>query len=108
MSQFVACLKDHRIQANEQSRFSHKEEQALAHDRALFPRQGHNERGEEVFDMSDAKLFLRADVANKLHTVMKPSELQRTCAEYMVFKPTIFKCRVYQEARLQKYFNFRD
>jgi hypothetical protein len=58
--------------------------------------------------MSAAKLFLRADVANKLHTVMKPSELQRTRAEYMVFKQTIFKCCVYQEARLQKYFNFRD
>jgi hypothetical protein len=31
--------------------------------KSLFPRQTENHRGEPVFDLSAAKLFLRADVA---------------------------------------------
>jgi hypothetical protein len=45
IGQFKARLKDHRKQANEKTRASHKDTLAFAHDRALYPRQKRNERG---------------------------------------------------------------
>jgi hypothetical protein len=102
--QFKDRLKDHRKQGNAKSRVSHEEMLAFAHDRALHPRQKTNERGELVFDLSAAKLLLREDVRNQLHTTMQPFELQQTRPEYMDFKRDIFRRRIYQEVRLQKYF----
>jgi hypothetical protein len=107
-SQFVARLKAHREQANAHSEAAHSDMQALTHDRALFPRKTHNARGEVVFDMTAARGLLREDVANKRHTAMIPAEFQKTRPEYMVFKPTIFKCRIYQEERYQKYINWLE
>jgi hypothetical protein len=107
-SQFKVRLESHREQANVQSRAAHEDMQAFLHDRRLFPRQGHNGRGEPVFDMSTAKYLLRKDVCEKRHTTMTPSCFQKTRPEYMLFKPDIFKFRIYQEERLQKYFNYLD
>ena len=108
LSQFKARLESHREQANEKSRVSHEEMQALIHDRKLYPRQSHNARGEQVFDMSPAKPLLRQDVRDKKHTTMTPRELQKTRTEYMAFKPCIFKSRIYQAVRLEKYFTWLE
>jgi hypothetical protein len=67
-SQFMEWLKTHRKQANEQLQAAHEDIQALLHDRALHPRQSHNAHGEPVFDMSPAKLLLREDVCDNMHT----------------------------------------
>jgi hypothetical protein len=107
-SQFKERLEAHRGQANAEAQVSQAEVRTLAHDRVLFPRQGHNARGEPVFDMSAAKPLLREDVANKLQMTMTPSELQATRQEYSAFKPYIFKQRIFQEVRLQKFYHFYD
>ena len=84
------------------------EERALARDRLLYPRQTHNDRGEPLFDLSVAKLLLREDVKANRHVTMKPSEFQRTRTEYMPFKPSIFKHRIYQEVRRKKYLYYLE
>jgi hypothetical protein len=103
--QFKERLEAHRMQANDLSKEAQEDARALAHDRNLFPRQTHNARGEAVFDMSEAKAFLREDVIKNRHTTMTPTELQRTRQAYTTFKPDIFKHRIYQEVRYQKYLN---
>jgi hypothetical protein len=107
-TQFKVRIKDHRTQANKQSRASQRDVRALAHDRALYPRQGHNEHGERVFDLSAARKLLREDVHNNLHTTMVPSVFQQTRQEYSAFKPHIFKHRIYQEVRRQKYLHYLE
>ena len=105
---FEARLKDHRKQVKARLATSLAEEQALVHDRQLYPRQTHNHRGEPVFDLSPAKECLREDVKNKLHTTMSSSELQATRPEYQGFKPSIFKDRIPQEVRRQKYLHYLE
>ena len=61
-SQFKSRLRDHRKQVKARRYQSERERQALEHDRQLYPRQKHNDRGEPVFDLSEAKKFLREDV----------------------------------------------
>jgi hypothetical protein len=107
-TQFKARLKDHRTQANKQSQASQRDVRALAHDMAIYPRQRHNERGEAVFDLSAAKLLLREDVRNNIHSTMFPSVFQQTRPEYCVFEPCIFKHRIYQEVRRQKFLHFLE
>jgi len=107
-SQFKERMTGYRKQINGRQIKSKEEERMLAHDRQLYPRQTHNERGELVFDMTPAKALLREDVKNKVHTKMKPRELQASRPEYAPFKPEIFRHRIYQEERLQKYLAYLD
>jgi hypothetical protein len=103
-SQFEVRLKAHRKQVSERLHRSMQEEQYLARDRQLHPRQSHNHRGEPVFDLSPAKLLLRQDVKDKMHLHYKSSKtLQLSRLEYKPFKPRIFHDRIYQEVRFQKY-----
>ena len=82
------------------------ESEALAHDRGLFPRQTENHRGEPVFDLSAAKLLLRADVEEGKHLQMTPSQLQLYRVEYEPFDPRKFAHRIYQEVRRKKFINY--
>jgi hypothetical protein len=107
-SQFEARLKDHRKKYGKLVIRSARESEALAHDRRLFPRQNENCRGEPVFDLSAAKLLLRADVAEGKHTSMTPSQLQATRDEYKPFDSRKFKHRIYQEVRRIKFLNWLD
>jgi hypothetical protein len=105
-SQVKERLRDHRKQVGEQTARSAPELEALAHDRLLFPRQMENCRGEPVFDLSTAKLFLRADVGDGKHLTMKPLQLQMTRDEYKPYTHTVFKHRIYQEVRRVKFINY--
>ena len=98
--QFRSNLYTYRKNNKANARKSAEEEMALEHDRKLYPRSSVNNRGEPVFDM------LRDDVENKLHEGIKPEVFQKTRPEYMVFKPRIFRHRIYQERRRQKYINW--
>ena len=81
----------------------------LEHDRRLHPRQTHNGRGEPVFDMDEAKTYLRADIKAKLHKQMTPEELWESRPEvYKKFKLDIFRQRIYQEIRRNKYLNYLE
>lgn len=106
--QFKARLKDNRRQVQALLNRSEMEARALVHDRQLYPRQMHNDRGEPVFDLREAKEFLRKDVKANRHITMKPSEFQRTRTAYMAFKPRIFKDRIYQEVRRKKYLYYLE
>jgi hypothetical protein len=105
-SQFEERLKCHREQAGPLSEMAKRDAAAVLHDRSLYERCPNNTRGELVFDMHPAKHLLRADVKNKLHETLKPYALQQTRPEYMMFKKEIFKHRIYQEIRHQKFLHF--
>jgi hypothetical protein len=86
-----------------------EEDEWMKHDRMIFPRQTHNERGEPVFDMDEkAKKQLREDVKRKLHKAMPPSELWEGRSVYQKYKLRIFRPRIYQEVRRQKYLNYYE
>jgi hypothetical protein len=96
-SQFKEQLRDHRKQVGADITRAARELEYLAHDRSLFPRQTENHRGEPVFDLSAAKLFLRADIAEGKHHQLTPSQLQQSRVEYHPFSAKNFKHRIYQE-----------
>jgi hypothetical protein len=106
--QFKERLRDHRKQVGEQMTRSTQEEEALVHDRGIFPRQTRNHRGEPVFDVSNAKMLLRGDVADGKHLTMKPAQLQQSRREYHPFKQRKFKERIYQEVRRVKFLNYLE
>ena len=106
--QYRDRLRDHRLQARKDIVRARSESDSLAHDRLLFPRQAVNNRGEPVFDTSDAKLLLRADVKEGKHNTMTPAELQSERVEYHHFNPRKFKHRIYQEVRRVKFINWLE
>jgi hypothetical protein len=82
------------------------DEAAFHHDRQLMKPQGtHNHRDEPIFDRSPAQELLRQDVKDRQHEDMSPMDLWKSRPEYMVFVLKIFRQRIYQEVRLQKYWN---
>jgi hypothetical protein len=106
--QFKPRLKDHPLAATKSTHLAIQEQQYFEHDRRLYPRQSHNERGELVFDMHPAKLLLREDMKSNLHitTYKTPAQLQASRAEYKLFKANKFAEHIRQEIKLQKYFNY--
>jgi len=107
-SQFKVRLEDHRKQVGGDLLRAQQDAAAVQHDRALFPRQERNARGELVFDMHPAKALLRADVQAGRHLTMKPEDLQATREEYMEFDKVKFRHRIYQEIRYQKFVNYLE
>jgi hypothetical protein len=105
-SQFKERLRDHRKQVGADITRAARELEYLAHDRSLFLRQTENHRGEPVFDLSAAKVFLPADVAEGKHHQLTPSQLQQSRVEYHPFSAKNFKHRIYQEVRRQKFVNY--
>ncbi len=89
---------------------SAKQEEYLRHDRRLHPRQSHNHRGEPVFDFdTNAKLLLRDDIKiYELHLEMSPAELWESRDVYMKYKLEIFRQRIYQEIRRNKFINYLE
>jgi hypothetical protein len=108
--QFRDRLRDHRKNVNENYLRSQREEAALSHDRQLFPRSKTNHRGELVFDLHPAKKVLRQDIKEGRHEGLTPTQFQyqEDRAVYHVFDKTIFKHRMYQEIRRQKYIHYLD
>jgi hypothetical protein len=105
-SQFKERLRDHRRQVGKNMIRAASESEALVHDRRLFPRSTENQRSEPVFDLSPAKLLLRADVEEGKHNRMTPTELKNSRIEYHIFNANKFKHRIYQEVRRQKFINY--
>ena len=105
-SQFESQLRSYRKKSDASRARSTFEEEALAHDRKLFPRKPRNRRGEVVFDLSDAKELLKQDVADKIHLKKTPMELQATRKEYAPFGARKFKERIYQAVKREKFINY--
>ena len=101
--QFKDRLTDYFKAAERDRHLALRDARVLWHDRKRQPAQTRNERGELVFDQHRAKKLLRKDVKNGVHLTMTPSQLRLTRPEYQEFKKKIFKGRVYQEVRRQKF-----
>jgi hypothetical protein len=106
--QFAKQLEAHRAQVAKENEKLSAAWKAFEHDQALFSRRTHDRRGKLVFDMHPAKLKLREDVKNKVHKSLSPSELLLTRPEYQCFTLDEFRERVYQEIRLQRFYNYLD
>lgn len=107
-TQFRDRLRDHRAQFQRALNRAVDEEAAMMRDRQLHPRQTHNIHGEPVFDMSDAKAFLREDVENGLHHIMSAVDLRESRPVYQIFKLEKFRERISQEVRRQKFINYLE
>jgi hypothetical protein len=107
-SQFKERMEDYIKKNNERSDRSKREYAWMLHDRQLHPRQLKNHRGELVFDLHPAKLLLREDIKAGAHAELVPSQFQGTRAEYQEFDRDIFRQRIYQEERYQKYRNWLE
>ena len=104
-NQHCRNLKSHRTLVKKQLENSGWMLTALAHDRQLHPRRTKNARGEPIFDFTKAKAFLQQDVKDGKHKKMTPKKLWKSQQVYMLFCLDIFRQRIYQEIRAQK-FNF--
>jgi SAP domain len=108
-SQFEVRYNDAIKKAEKRRARSAQEEEWMKHDRRLHPRQTLNHRGEPVFDMDvKAKETLREDVKNKLYGILKPRELWELRKVYQKYDPNIFRQRIYQEIRRNKYLNYLE
>ena len=106
--QFEKRLADHRKQVGIKRNMAKRDEIALRNDRELFPRQKKNGKGQLVFDLHPAKMLLREDIKNKKHRKYKPSQLRCTRKEYKEFSKEIFKYRVKQEIRRDRYLRYLE
>lgn len=106
--QFKTKLADHRAQAKDSYFTSLRDEQALMHDRAIYPRSKVNHRGEKVFDMSPAKQLLKQDVKAGLHKIKNYHELRAFRPAYQEFPHRVFSGHVRQEIKFQKYAHFLE
>jgi hypothetical protein len=107
-SQFKARMEDYMTTNKERRERSNMQHQWMMNDRKLHPRQSRNDRGELVFDLHPAKQLLREDVKAGAHVGMAPKQFQETRAEYREFDRDIFRQRIYQEERYQKYLNWLE
>ena len=108
LDQFKARLKDHRKAAAKDLHKALQHQQFFEHDREIYVRETHNERGEPIFDLSPARILLSEDVKNKIHERMSARQLQDSRKEYQIFKRKVFSDRIRQEVRLQKYHHYLD
>lgn len=102
--QFKERFKGHIKQVNHQWMLNVAEEAAFKLDKKLYKdTRTHDKKGWLIFDKSPAKLLLREDVKDKKHQGLTPSAFQATRPEYKMFDLKIFKHRIYQEIRRQKF-----
>ena len=106
--QFKARLRDHRNQISEKVYQARADAEAVRHDLRNFPRKPINQRGELVFDLHPAKNLLREDIKRGRHVGKTPTELRSTRDEYRDFQLNIFKQRIYQEIRYQKFVRYLE
>ncbi len=72
----------------------------------IFPRSCTDHHGKLVFDLHPAKEILRDDVSQKKHVGLTPFALWKTRDEYQEFDQEIFRRRIYQTIRHEKFINY--
>lgn len=105
---FVTSLALERRRFSNNANRAAMEEVHMRRDRQLNPRSQINTREEPVFDLHPAKLALREDIIAGRHLGMTPADFQETNVLYQSFALHIFTKRIYQEEKLQKYYNYRN
>jgi len=105
--QFKERLADHRRAVDKKNKESVREEDAFQHDCLLHPRdETHDRRGKLIFDRSPAKELLCQDIKDGAYPRLTPKELWNTRPEYKLFELNVFKGRIYQEIRRNKFINW--
>ena len=105
--QFKERLADHRQAFKKKVEASIREEDAYQHDCHLHPRnETHDRRGKPIFDRSPAKDLLRSDIKNGAYPLLSPMQLWNSRPEYKLFDLKIFRQRIYQEIRRNKFINW--
>jgi hypothetical protein len=100
---FPSRLRAIQKQHVEKSRRAEDSSAALAHDRLLLPAPAHNHRGEPRWQGSEAERFLKLDVAENRHQLMKPRQLYDSRVVYHSNYPLeVFRKHIHQEIRLRK------
>lgn len=107
-AQFIDRLEYHRREIRIQGSRSNYQEVALLHDRHRYPEQHTDRAGKPVLYYHDAKLLLRQDVLDNLHTTLTPHALWSKRTEYQLFKQPYFARRVAQEVRRSKFVNLLE
>ena len=100
--QFEARLKDHQKQASKRLEIS-RNKKMRQHDQNIYPEQHQSHRGKVVLSRHPAQKHLHADVKANLHKSMTPMQLHASRPEYQEFKLDVFKQRISQEIRQQKF-----
>lgn len=106
--QFKLQLKAHRKLIKEKTSAANVQEAALQHDRRIYPEKTHYESGRPIFRMSPAQSLLGADVRDGRHREMTPATLKSSRPEYDEWALPIFRQRIYQEVRRQKFINYLE
>jgi hypothetical protein len=86
-------------------RYAARDEEALAHDRKIYPERTHNDRGERLWHNSPARLLLREDLAAGKYEKGKPQKLRESREEYQEFDIKKFTKRIHQEIQTEKWHN---
>lgn len=94
-AKFQRNLRELRKRVMKWKAETESDEAAFAHDKALYPTDPSKPR----WPGSDAEFFLRQDVDEGIHKLMKPADLQKTRECYQVFQLDQFRNHIYQECR---------
>jgi hypothetical protein len=86
-------------------RYAARDEEALAHDRKIYPERMHNDDGKSLWHNSPARLLLREDLAAGKYEKGKPQKLRETREEYQEFDKKKFTKRIHQEVQTAKWHN---
>ena len=79
------------------------DEEALIHDRKLYPQTTHNSLNLPNWNGSEAQRLLKVDMDNKVNVSLKPKELYESRLEYQVFTLKVFRGHIYQEIKTRKF-----
>ncbi|GKY90939.1 hypothetical protein MPSEU_000066700 [Mayamaea pseudoterrestris] len=77
--------------------------EAYNHDRLLYPKPTHNERGEPRWEGSAASLFLDADIDEYLEGNATPQELYASRDEYQEYSLKVFSDKIQQVLRTRRF-----
>ena len=101
--QFEFRFKDHKKQISKKKIQALAELVACRRHRELHPSQIVDHNGDLIWDNHPAELLLREDVRNNMHKQMLPAALQRSRRDCWPFDPKVFRRRICQEKRRQKF-----
>jgi hypothetical protein len=100
---FRSNLRTLRKKIAEKRLLALEENEALDHDRHLFPKSVYNQLGQPRWEGSDAERLLKLDIDQGYHLIQTPRELWGSRAEYQVFTSKVFRKHIYQEVRSRKF-----
>ena len=102
-------LSSLRSQVNKERFRFHEDSLAFENFRKLNPLPTHDSQGKLLWDRSAAKEFLRSDLKEGKHEIMKPQELWNSRLEYYEnFTLEVFRNHLYQEKRTEKWYRTQE